>query len=108
MSMSHFYGVVQGRKLGARSSGESTRCGTKSSGLETYAASWNGAVRVSLHHDEKSGEDKYVIEEVRWQGNGRYRKIAEGIIGKDDKKENRTTVHSEKRSEKGTAKGKGA
>ena len=40
--MSHFYGKLKGSR------GEATRCGTRSSGLKTTAASWDGAIHVYL------------------------------------------------------------
>ena len=42
--MSHFYGTIRGQ------AGQATRRGSKSSGLTTEAASWNGVVRVTLDH----------------------------------------------------------
>jgi hypothetical protein len=72
--MSHFYGVLQGQ------AGEATRRGSRNSGLQVAAASWRGAIRVSLWHDEKTGEDRYRIEQTPWHGRGKSRLIAEGLI----------------------------
>lgn len=49
--MAHFYGTLRGNR------GQASRLGTKLSGLQTIAASWQGAVSVSLYHDETTGED---------------------------------------------------
>ena len=72
--MSHFYGTVQGNR------GQGTRCGTKASGMDVTAASWNGAIETELYVDEK-GRDCYVVREVFWCGRGQYRMIARGVIG---------------------------
>ena len=47
--MAHFRGTLQGAR------GEASRLGTRSSGLQTVAASWQGAVRVELY--ERDGYD---------------------------------------------------
>jgi hypothetical protein len=43
--MAHFYGTINGQR------GQASRLGGKASGLTTYAASWQGAVKVSLWYD---------------------------------------------------------
>lgn len=73
--MSHFYGTLQGAR------GQATRCGSKS-GLNTVAASWNGAIRTDLYVDDQ-GRDCYVVREIRWQGRGVDREIARGVIGQE-------------------------
>jgi len=73
--MSHFYGTVQGAR------GEATRGGMKNSGLKTNAASWAGCIRVELY--ERDGKDYFHITETPWDGQGRSRMIAQGIIGED-------------------------
>lgn len=73
--MAHFYGVLQGSR------GEVTRCGTTSSGLQATAASWSGAIVVSLYVDDE-GRDCYRITETQWRnGAGVNREIASGAIG---------------------------
>lgn len=72
--MSHFYGTIQGSR------GAATRCGTKSSGIEVVAAAWGGAVRTVMFVDEE-GRDCYRVEQIRWQGAGTYKLIAEGVVG---------------------------
>lgn len=42
--MAHYYGLVKGQR------GEASRLGSKSSGLTVIAASWNGAIKVTLTH----------------------------------------------------------
>lgn len=73
--MSHFYGVVQGQR------GDATRCGSKGSGLRAVAASWAGAIKVSLHVDDQ-GRDCFQVRQVQWQnGAGINEIIAEGVLG---------------------------
>ncbi len=73
--MSHFYGTMKGSR------GESTRCGTKSSGLTTIAASGNGAVEVTLYVDAQ-GRDCFRVQQRTWKGAGIAEVIAEGVVGK--------------------------
>ena len=73
--MAHFYGSVQGN------SATVTRCGTKSSGVETYCASWEGAVRCHTYIGE-DGRDYVLVEKVRWLGAGEKRLLYDGPIGK--------------------------
>ena len=79
--MSHFYGTLKGTR------GEATRCGDKSSGITTTAASWHGAVRTHLYVDE-NGIDRYEVYLVPWQGAGANVRIAKGIVGRDPKEIN--------------------
>lgn len=71
--MAHFYGTLQGIR------GMATRCGAKSSGMTTVAASWGGAVRVSLTHDQE-GHDVATVELVPWHGHGVRRVLFEGRV----------------------------
>jgi len=73
-TMSALYGTLQGAK------GMATRCGHRE--LTTQAASWDGAVRVTLNNDKKTGSTSYVVELVPWHGSGEYKKLAEGIMEK--------------------------
>lgn len=70
--MSHFYGVLNGSR------GEATRCGTKSSGMTATAASWQGAVRVTLR--EVNGADHAYVELIPWQGAGGNRLLYSGPV----------------------------
>lgn len=74
--MSHFYGTLKGTR------GEATRCGTKTSGLVSHAASWNGAVRTSLYFNDTVQEDWCRVELVPWQANGEYRLLYHGPVGR--------------------------
>ena len=49
--MAHFYGSIRGGR------GVATRCGTKNSGYDTLAASWEGAVTVKLSYNKELDED---------------------------------------------------
>jgi len=60
--MAHFYGVLNGSR------GEATRCGTKSSGLTSIAASWAGAVQTRLFI--RDGIDYAEVSLRPWQGSG--------------------------------------
>jgi hypothetical protein len=60
--MAHFYGRVSGNR------GDSTRLGSKASGIVTYAASDDGAVQVSLWHDRRTGRDTVEIKAGSWNG----------------------------------------
>jgi len=62
--MSHFYGTLQGNR------GEATRSGNKSSGLQTHAAGWGGAISVNLYHDAETGIDMARIFLAPWQDSG--------------------------------------
>lgn len=68
--MSYFYGTVSGA---AKTT--ATRRGYRSSGLRTTAASWQGAVRVSL--EERNGKDFAVIQLIPWHGRGVTRVLCE-------------------------------
>lgn len=80
--MSHFYGRLQGSR------GEATRGGSKSSGFVSYMASWQGAVRVSLHYNEKTGQDYATVSLEPWHGSGTTRTLYNGpVSGESDKRE---------------------
>ena len=72
--MSHFYGTLAGNR------GQASRCATKASGITTVAASWTGAVEVSLHYDEESGENRYFVQLIPWHGVGRREILAQGKL----------------------------
>ena len=61
--MSHFYATMKGDR------GETTRCGTKTSGITTTTASYKGAIRVDFY--EMGGKDYYSIKEIKWLGAGK-------------------------------------
>lgn len=73
--MAHFYGYIRGRR------GDATRLGTKASGLTVTAASWQGAVLVTLGHDEETGQDVVSVSLVPWRGAGVDRVLYSGPVG---------------------------
>ena len=70
--MSDLYGTVQGSK------GTASRTGSKV--METYAASWDGAVRVFLHKTDEG--TTFRVEQTSWQGEGIGEELAFGVVGK--------------------------
>jgi hypothetical protein len=72
--MAHFYGTIQGSR------GQATRCGTKSSDLETVAASWEGSVHVRLVHNEVTGVDMATVWLAPWHGRGVERTLYHGPV----------------------------
>jgi len=70
--MAHFYGILQGGR------GRATRCGTRTSGMETTAASWEGAVSVSLY--ERDGCDYARVKLTPWHGRGTSRVLYDGPV----------------------------
>ena len=72
--MSHFYGTVDGGRS------EATRQGHKNGGIVTNAASWQGAVRVSLYHNSNTGKDEYTVTLSPWQDKGVSKLIKNGNI----------------------------
>lgn len=73
--MAHFRGSIQGAR------GEASRLGGKQSGLTTYAASWEGAIRTTLYFSEKHDCDCARIEMVQHCGRGASALIYDGPIG---------------------------
>lgn len=77
--MSHFYATIDPTKSGGR---KVTKCGTKNSGVTVRAASYSGAVRVILSHNEQTGIDNALVELVPWLGNGTHSTLYDGPVGK--------------------------
>lgn len=71
--MSHFYGTVNGGRSDA------SRCGHKTSGMETYCASWKGAIRCFAYVED--GVDMVRVEKVSWKGVGEYELLFQGPMG---------------------------
>ena len=67
--MAQFWGTIKGAR------GEASRLGHKSSGLDTYAASWEGAVSVRLWHDPKTGRDMAQVGLTTHHGAGVHRSL---------------------------------
>ena len=76
--MAHFLGQIQSRR------GKAQRLGDKSQGLTTIAASWQGAVEVSLF--EADGVDWARVALTNWKGQGVERVLYSGpVSGKKPK-----------------------
>ncbi len=84
--MAHFYGQLVGN-----GGTHSSRNGTKSTGLEAIAASWNGAVQVHLWFDEETQKDWARVQLIPWpdeDGKGTNRVLFIGPVdgsGADEK-----------------------
>jgi hypothetical protein len=70
--MAHFYGTIRGHR------GQASRLGTKVSGFNVVAASWQGAVDVSLY--TKDGVDMALVVLKPWQGKGQYVRLYDGPV----------------------------
>ena len=75
--MSHFYGSID---QSARKTTATAR-GHKTTGLSVKAASWNGAVTVTLSYDTETGQDIFIVEQVPHGGHGVRQVITEGVVG---------------------------
>ena len=73
--MAQFRAEIQGNR------GEASRLGTKSSGITTTTASWQGAVKVQLWYDEKHDRDMYMVQLIPWHGKGTSQVIVSGMVG---------------------------
>lgn len=76
MIMAHFFGSVNGQ-----SRNEASRLGSKRSGLSVVAASWQGAVEVSLNHNERTGIDQCCVSLRPWHGAGTHISLYRGPVG---------------------------
>ena len=74
--MAHFYGEVQGQR------GRASRLGSKASGLQTVAASWQGAIEVNLYHREDLDEDWVTVWMREWYSAGSHAMIYDGPVGR--------------------------
>ncbi len=70
--MAHFRGILQGNR------GETSRLGSKASGLTTIAQSWQGAVRVRLY--EVDGVDMAHVQLETHYGAGSSRTLYQGPV----------------------------
>ncbi len=77
--MSHFYATID---QSARKT-TPTAQGHVSTGIGVVAASWAGAVRVTLWYDEEANVDRFRVEHTSWRGAGIVKTIAEGIVGQE-------------------------
>jgi hypothetical protein len=74
--MAHFYGMISrsARKHQATARGHST------TGLATIAASWQGAVEVTLSYDQETKKDYFKVSLIPWHGSGTDFLLAEGPV----------------------------
>ena len=75
--MSHFYASIP---TSARKTVPTAR-GHKSTGIETRAASYAGAITGSVWHDEDTGQDRFRVCQNQHYGAGINKIISEGIVG---------------------------
>lgn len=52
--MSHFYGYLKGNR------GQTTRCGSKASGINAHIRSWNNDIYANL--EDEDGKDKLILD----------------------------------------------
>jgi hypothetical protein len=77
--MAHFFGTVSGcAKTPA------TRRGHKATGLQTTAASWQGAIRVSIWHDHEARRNCYRVWLIDWPNGGERITLASGFLDQRD------------------------
>lgn len=72
--MAHFYGRMEGNR------GETTRCGTKGSGIVARLGSWTGGVRVHLWWNEIHQENWATVSLIAWNGRGTQQLLYEGPV----------------------------
>jgi len=72
--MAHFYGRIKGAR------GEVTRLGGIASGMKTTAASWEGAVCVSLYYDMETKSDFVRVTLQPWKGCGVFKELYNGPV----------------------------
>jgi hypothetical protein len=77
--MAHFYGTVSGC-----AKTQATRRGHKASGLQTTAASWQGAIRVSIWHDYETERDRYRVWFIDWPSARERMTLASGFLDEAD------------------------
>jgi len=75
--MAHFYGVIDNssRQVSA------TATGTASNGLGIVAASYSGAIKVSLTHNVTTGKDEFTIHQTMHRGSGVEQLLVAGTLG---------------------------
>lgn len=76
--MAHFIGKLEGAR------GPASRLGHKGSGLRVVAASWNGAVKTTLYHNDRDGKDYAIVALIPWHGKGVSRILYEGPVDAPD------------------------
>jgi len=76
--MSHFYGLISNDV-----NNNKTLRGFKNSGIETYCASWSGAVRCYAYVND-DGVDCVRVEITTWRGIGSHKLLYDGPINPGD------------------------
>lgn len=84
--MAHFHGTVEGN------GGPASRCGTKISGLTTYASSGYGAIRVEMWYDEELKCNRFQVNQVTWNDQGVDEPLCAGILGQPNTTRHTNTV----------------
>ena len=74
--MSHFYGSIP---QSARRTNPTARA--HKTGLTVRAASWQGAIEVTLEYDDASKTDRFTVRQTHHQNHGCREIIAEGVVG---------------------------
>ena len=72
--MAQFLGSIAGQR------GPASRLGSKKSGLDVVAASWEGSVRVYLRHDEETGIGTATVRLEPRHGAGVSRLLYDGPV----------------------------
>lgn len=73
--MAQFRGMLKGQR------GQASRLGSKRSGLEVAACSWQGSVLVTLEHDEATGKDVATVALQPHHGSGIAKVLYCGPVG---------------------------
>ena len=73
--MAHFYRTVEGNR------GHTSRLGTKSSGIESCVASWDGAIVTEMYWDDAEKINKFTVRNIPWHGVGNSDLLLQGIVG---------------------------
>jgi hypothetical protein len=75
--MSHFYATIP---TSARKTVPTAR-GHKSTGVSLIGASWRGAIRLDLSHNDDTGLDEFQVTMMPWHGAGDFAILAKGTVG---------------------------
>lgn len=79
--MAHFYASIKGNR------GETTRMGSKDSGISGHIRGWDTGVRVDIRHSAKDGKDHVLVYRTAGSNGHAEVLIAEWVGGKA------TTLH---------------
>ena len=73
--MAQYYGNIVGNR------GTAHRLGTKSSGIEGWTASWDGAIVTRMYWEPETEVNRFVISMKPWHGAGPDRFLLNGVVG---------------------------